>query len=29
VLPKLKSGKDLKIGIEFSVSVDAANAQGL
>lgn len=29
VLPKLKSGKDLKIGIEFTVDVDSANAQDL
>jgi hypothetical protein len=29
VLPKLKTGKDLKIGIEFSVTVEAANANDL
>lgn len=29
VLPKLKSGRDLKISIEFSVSVDAGNARDL
>lgn len=29
VLPKLKSGKDLKIGIDFTVAVDSANAQDL
>lgn len=26
ILPKLRSGRDLRIGIDFSVSVDAANA---
>jgi hypothetical protein len=29
VLPKLRSGSDLKIGIEFSVTVDGLNAQSL
>ena len=29
VLPKLRTGKDLKIGIEFSVTVEAANANDL
>jgi hypothetical protein len=29
VLPKLRSGKDLKIGIDFSVTVEAANANDL
>lgn len=29
VLPKLKTGKDLKIGIGFSVTVEAANANDL
>jgi hypothetical protein len=29
ILPKLRSGKDLRIGIDFSVSVDAANANDL
>ena len=29
VLPKLRSGKDLKIGIEFSVTVEAVNANDL
>ena len=29
VLPKLKTGKDLKIGIEFSVTVEAASANDL
>src|SRR5262249_47194199 len=29
VLPKLKTGKDLKIGIDFSVTVEAANASDL
>jgi hypothetical protein len=29
VLPKLKSGKDLKIGIDFTVAVDSTNAQDL
>ena len=29
VLPKLRSGSDLKIGIEFSVTVDGQNAQSL
>jgi hypothetical protein len=27
ILPKLRSGSDLKIGVEFTVSVDAAFAQ--
>ena len=29
VLPKLRTGKDLKIGIDFSVTVEAANANDL
>ncbi len=29
VLPKLRTGKNLKIGIDFSVTVEAANANGL
>jgi hypothetical protein len=29
VLPKLKTGKDLKIGIEISVTVETANANDL
>ncbi|HZZ77099.1 MAG TPA: DUF499 domain-containing protein [Gemmataceae bacterium] len=29
ILPKLKTGKDLRIGIDFSVSVDAASANDL
>jgi hypothetical protein len=29
VLPKLRSGKDLKIGIQFSVTVEAGNANDL
>ena len=29
VLPKLRTGKDLKIGIEFSITVEAANANDL
>jgi predicted metallo-beta-lactamase superfamily hydrolase len=29
ILPKLTTGKDLKIGIEFSVTVEAANANDL
>ncbi len=29
VLPKLRSGKDLKVGIDFSVTVDAVNANDL
>jgi len=29
VLPKLRTGKDLKIGIDFSVTVDTANANDL
>jgi hypothetical protein len=29
VLPKLRSGKDLKIGVEFAVTVDAAKANDL
>jgi hypothetical protein len=29
ILPKLRSGKDLKIGIDFSVAVEAANANDL
>ena len=29
MLPKLRSGDDLSVGIEFSVSVDAAVGQSL
>jgi hypothetical protein len=29
ILPKLRSGADLKIGVEFSVTVNAANAASL
>jgi thiamine monophosphate kinase len=29
ILPKLRSGSDLKIGLEFSVSVQADAADGL
>ena len=29
ILPKLRSGDDLSVGVEFSVSVDAAVAQSL
>jgi hypothetical protein len=29
VLPKLKTGKDLKIGIEFSVTVETVSAEDL
>jgi hypothetical protein len=29
ILPKLRTGKDLKIGIDFSVTVEAANAEDL
>ena len=29
ILPKLKSGQDLRVGVEFSVSVDAAQANNL
>ena len=29
VLPKLRTGKNLKIGIDFSVTVEAANANDL
>jgi hypothetical protein len=29
MMPKLKSGKDLKIGIDISLTVEAANANGL
>jgi hypothetical protein len=29
ILPKLKSGADLKLGLDFSVTVDAAQAQNL
>ena len=28
ILPKLRSGEDLSVGVEFSVSVDAGQAQG-
>ena len=28
ILPKLRSGDDLRVGVEFSVSVDAGLAQG-
>ena len=29
ILPKLRSGEDLSVGVEFSVSVDAAMANNL
>jgi hypothetical protein len=29
ILPKLRSGSDLKIGLEFSVTVSAESANGL
>ena len=29
ILPKLRSGDDLSVGVEFSVSVDAAVVQSL
>jgi hypothetical protein len=29
ILPKLRSGSDLKIGLEFSVTVPAESANGL
>jgi hypothetical protein len=29
ILPKLRSGTDLKVGVEFSVTVNAASAGGL
>ena len=29
ILPKLRSGSDLKVGVEFSVTVPAANAERL
>jgi hypothetical protein len=29
LIPKLRSGSDLKLGIEFSVTVDARNASNL
>ena len=29
ILPKLRTGKDLKIGIDFSVTVETANANDL
>ena len=29
IIPKLKAGSDLKIGVDFSVSVNAESARGL
>ena len=29
IIPKLKSGSDLKIGVDFSVTVNAESARGL
>jgi hypothetical protein len=29
IIPKLKSGSNLKIGVDFSVTVDAGSARGL
>jgi hypothetical protein len=29
ILPKLRSGSDLKVGVEFSVTVNAASAEGM
>ena len=29
IIPKLKSGSDLKIGVDFSVTLDARSVRGL